>query len=625
MVTRRLVAVLCADVAGFSRLAERDESRTHARLAEIRTAVFDPAIASHGGRLVKTMGDGLLVEFASATSAVRCAVEVQRAMARRNIGAAEDDRIAFRIGINAGDIIVDGDDIFGDGVNVASRLEGLADPGAIAASATLWEQVREDVGVDAVDGGDVHVKSIERPIHVIHLVPRAHGSKARARLAAWQPLTPPARQLLAFVVTVAVLALAAVAGWRLLAPGPAADAGTETSSRARSMVILPFAVVGGDPDALPLAAALSTEFARLVSAGMRDWRIAEPPAMPPSGTRAIAEAARVRYVVAGELQRLGGETSLTVRIVDGAAEKRVATEQRRLPANEALELREVALAGLVRSVRAALNAEEMRREKPMEKPRTASDFVTRARHRLATASGADTRPLQEALSDFDEALRRTPSLADAWIGKAQALTFVRGYTFGNDVDPAAIGRSMDEASLRAVEIDPRDPRAWDARMWALIAGGRWDAAFDANDRAMELDPTDGGLQAARALLLIFTGRLDEALTFARERVARDPALAPHFRFIECRVLLGKGQYQDAIPVCERNASTSSYVEQMFLTSLYAATGNLERAQVAKARMLDLAPGLTIAQWRARAPAHPEFQRQLDDHIVPGLRKAGVPE
>jgi tetratricopeptide (TPR) repeat protein len=184
---------------------------------------------------------------------------------------------------------------------------------------------------------------------------------------------------------------------------------------------------------------------------------------------------------------------------------------------------------------------------------------------------------------------------------------------------------MDEASLRAVEIDPRDPRAWDARMKSLIVGGRWDAAFDASDRAIQLDPTDGGLQQARALLLIFTGRLDDALAFARERVARDPSLAPYFRFIECRVLLTKGRYQDAIPVCERNASASVYLEQMFLASLYARAGDLERAHAAKARLLDLAPGFTIAKWRARAPTHPEFQRQLDEHIVPGLRKAGVPE
>jgi adenylate cyclase len=625
MVTRRLVAVLCADVAGFSRLAERDETRTHDRLAEIRAGVFEPAVATHGGRVVKTMGDGLLVEFASATAAVRCAVDVQHAMAQRNAAFPEDDRIVFRIGINLGDIIVDGDDIFGDGVNVASRLEGLADPGAVAVSATLWEQVREDVGVDAIDGGEVHVKSIERPLHVFHLVPRVRGSNVAAGHVGRPRIAPSLRRPLLVAAAAISVAVTGIAGYREFLARTANEARSTATAPARSMVILPFSAVGGGSESAALAAGLSSEFARLIAAGMRDWRVAEPPATQGADARDVARAANVRYVIAGELQRVEGGTSLTVRVVDGAEARRIATEQRNLPSGDAGARQGAVLADIVRGVRVALDDEEARRDKAPERPKTAADYVARARVQLAAATGANTSPLQGALRDLDEAIRRDPSLAEAWIRKSEALWFVRGFQYTEDVDPIALARAMDETSLRAVELDPRNPRAWSARMTALEALGRWDAAFDASDRAMQLDSADGVLVQERALLLVFVGRADEAMSYVTEQRARDPSLARYTRFIECRALLTAGRYADAIPVCERNASASSYIEQMFVTALYANTGDVGRAQAARARLMELAPGFTIGKFKTRAPSHPEFVRQLEEHVFPGLRKVGVPD
>src|SRR5262245_7246340 len=156
-VSRKLVAVVMADVVGYSRLMERDEAGTHARLRELREKLLDPKVAEHGGRMVKTSGDGMLLEFPSATSALRCAVEVQREMGVRNLYLAPEERIELRIGINLGDIIVEGDDIIGDGVNVAARLETLAEPGGICVAAAVWEQVHEDLGVEFIDSGEQQV------------------------------------------------------------------------------------------------------------------------------------------------------------------------------------------------------------------------------------------------------------------------------------------------------------------------------------------------------------------------------------------------------------------------------------------------------------------------------------
>src|SRR5213595_1818695 len=170
-VERRLAAILAADVAGYSRLMGVDEEGTLARLKALRRELADPKIKEHRGRIVKTTGDGLLVEFASVVDAVRCAVEVQREMAARNAGVSEDKRIQFRIGINLGDIIKDGRDIYGDGVNVAARLEALAEPGGICVSRVVRDQVRDKLAFSFEDAGEQRVKNIARPLRVYHVRP----------------------------------------------------------------------------------------------------------------------------------------------------------------------------------------------------------------------------------------------------------------------------------------------------------------------------------------------------------------------------------------------------------------------------------------------------------------------
>src|ERR1700687_589982 len=187
-ITRRLVAIVVADVVGYTRLMEHDEGGTHARMHEIRDQVVDPEIAALGGRIVKTAGDGMLVEFGSAAAALRFAIEVQRAISARNQPVAPDEQIQFRIGINLGDIIVDGNDIAGDGVNVAARLETLSEPGGICVSAAVRDQIHEDLSVEFTDIGEQHVKNIARPIRVYRVAPRtgAYQQPSRRR---WQRLT----------------------------------------------------------------------------------------------------------------------------------------------------------------------------------------------------------------------------------------------------------------------------------------------------------------------------------------------------------------------------------------------------------------------------------------------------
>src|SRR5215469_4251469 len=239
-VERKLVAILAADVVGYSRLMGVNEEGTLAQLRAHYQALVDPKIEGHHGRVVKTTGDGLLVEFASVVDAVRCAVEVQRGMAERNADVPPDQRIEFRIGINLGDIIVDGKDIFGDGVNVAARLEALAEPGGICISRAACEQVRDKVGFSFEDIGEQAVKNIKRPVHVYRV--RSEGIEPATAAKTFEVREP--KRLVVWISIGAVL-LASVAGVAFFvgkrAPPP-------PGAPRMSMIVLPFANVGNDTE-----------------------------------------------------------------------------------------------------------------------------------------------------------------------------------------------------------------------------------------------------------------------------------------------------------------------------------------------------------------------------------------
>ena len=211
-VERRLAAILVADVVGYSRLVGADEEGTIARLMALRGELIDPCVAGHNGRIVKSAGDGILVEFASAVDALRCAVEVQRAMAEREADRPEDHRIAYRIGINVGDILIDGDDILGDGVNVAARLEGLAQPGGICISRSARDQVRDKVEIGLKDLGEVEVKNIARPVRVFRVILDAGEPSSTALVATQQRITSARRPVFAALLVVLIVA-GGLAAW----------------------------------------------------------------------------------------------------------------------------------------------------------------------------------------------------------------------------------------------------------------------------------------------------------------------------------------------------------------------------------------------------------------------------
>ena len=630
VVVRKLVAVVFADVVGYSRLMERDEAGTHARLHELREQLIDPKIAAHGGRTVHTSGDGTLIEFPSATSALRCAVEIQREMGVRNLYLPPDQRIELRIGINLGDIIVDGKDIAGDGVNIAARLEAMAEPGGICVASAIWEQVHEDLGVDFLDAGEQHVKNISKPIRVFR-VALGKGSEAKTPTEPPAPAMPTRRingRRIAFAAgALVVLGAVALGVWQWLPrQGPPAAA-VSSGPPPRSIMVLPFSAPAGDAQLNTLADALSGDVARALANSVRDANIVAPNLAAlqkgkPLDERALAREANVRYIVAGELRGAGDDIAVTARLIDATTAKQLASERRAIARARVVEDHELLVARVTAATRLMFQNAEGRRL--AAEPLVATDAQSLVARANAIFTEEDLASTRAARRLYEQARERDPALVAAWVGHMWTLESEHFYDFaaGRDVRVLA---EMDRDSRQAIALDDRDPRAWNARAGALWLQWQWQAAFEANDRSLALDPTRFSLQ--RSLLYIATGRSAEALQVIAKRNAMLGAPGSDSLFLACHAHVHLGRYEEAIEECERAVVDSNdYWVYLDLTAAYAQTGDMVRAVAAKTQLMRRVPDFTIARFEGKQFSNnPRWVQEIRTNFIAGLRKAGVPE
>ena len=582
---RRLAAILVADVVGFSRHTERDDAGTLAHLRAIRAEVIDPAIADLGGRLVKSTGDGVLVEFASADAALRCAIRVQRALAERNQGAAADLRIDLRIGVNLGDVIVDGDnDIFGDGVNVAARLESLAPPGGICIAAAVRDQVHGSLDVEFVDAGDQQVKNIARPIR-------------------------------AFVVD--------IAGSRGAAPAPAPP----TKLRAMSVGVCPLVAAADDPGLVRRAKIMTREFtAMLARSGVTIAVVPVPPALAakaPDEPAAVGRALAVRYLVEGDLRA----ASLHVRVVDAASGEQTWSESTVLPAAADGDAEARALHAVAWHLGRAMLTAEIRRV--LAEPLAQSTPVENVVRALALNS-TEPDPRQRSAEKerlLEDALARDPMCVPALVGLALALDQRTDHDLA--ADPVALAQRMLELTTKAVRLNDIHPTTWFLHSGALNATGQWQAALEASAKAMRLEPWSSMLLSHHAALTAWCGRPAEARAMLEDAIATNPqsSAAPMQDLCMAHLLLGN--YRDAVDAGEKAIGLGA--DDPMRTGLHvvaacAQLGEVEKATAALDAVLRALPGLTIAmhRWRNRL-AHPDWFRLAERHLYPGLRKAGLPE
>ena len=623
---RRLAAIVSADVAGYSRLMGRDDSDTLARLKAHRRELIDPKIAEYGGRIVKTTGDGLLLEFPSVVDAVRCAVDVQRGMAERNATVLPEQRIQFRIGINVGDIIIDGDDIFGDGVNVAARVQTLAEPGGICTSKVVRDQVLDKLSFTFENLGAQQVKNIARPVEVyrVDLASEALQTPGSGRRR-WRRLTRTfAGRWLA--VGVVAIGIAGVAAWAL--PQFWKTAPTLTAPPF-SIAILPFSAPSGIPADVQLANGLTQD----LTTALGRWRIARVASRgvveaykgTPLDERKIGRELNVRHLIEGEINRAGDRIAITTRSVDTTTGTQEWSDRTEIEASLVTSDPAVLLTRIATRVRGGIFGVEKR--SAVLRPTTNSPLNLVLRGYAAWDAGRTTlEGVKEARKLCDEALRIDPNFVPALVCRATTLHWE---TYEDlSADRGRFAEEIDTLSQRAIAADDQDLSAWAERGEALVGLGRWREASAAVDKMAALDPTSLVPLTGRAWIMFATGHPAEALAAAERAIAINPPGGTVQAMYVCRGNLMLGRYDAAVPACEKAAALddAEWHNQLLLVAAYAQHGDAEKAAVAKRELLKRQPGYTIAKDKAtRFSDEPEFVRQLDEYFYPGLRKAGIPE
>jgi class 3 adenylate cyclase/TolB-like protein len=614
-VSRRLSAIVVADVVGYTRLMERDETGTHARLKEIRAQVVDPRIAAHGGRIINTSGDGMLVEFGSATAALRCAIEIQREMGTRNLYVAPEERIEFRIGINLGDIIIDGDDIAGEGVNVAARLETLAQPGGICIAATVLEHAHEDLGVAFIDIGEQQVKNIVRPIRVYRVTLGKSDTEARAATRpSPQQRSTRRRWLLAGVAALGAIGLGIILVQQLM-KSPMAPARPPNS-----VAILPFTVPANSPAEEQLADLITQDLTAALGRSRLE-QVASPGLAAvykgkPVDARSAGRELNVRYLTEGDVRPESDRNVVSIRLVDALSGLQVWSDQNEVRKSADKEERAILVLRMKRRLGNALY--DAQRNDPNQ------SAVMKLFFRADNINASSREHVMEARRLFDEALRLQPDHELALIGRG--WNSVSELEFDPGPDRERLVEEALEFSARAIAIDPDHAVAWDLRGVALGWQGRLDAAFEADKRARQLDPSMGF--NVRAWLLVMNGQANEALAVIERAFSIDPQAIGNYQAQKCWASLQLGRYDEAIAACEkwRAVDDQWFFPHVLLMAAYAQSGNAAKAAAEKAIVLQRVPEYSIARykalWKSDSPA---YQTQTEAHILAGLRKAGIPE
>ena len=515
--TRKLSAILVADVVGYSRLAGADEERTLGRLRGLRSDLIDPAIAAHHGRIVKRTGDGAIIEFRSVVDAVRCAIEVQTGLIERNASVPDDRRIEFRVGVHLGDVVEESDgDLMGDGVNIAARLEGVCDPGGVCLSGAAYEPVRDKVKETFVDLGEKELKNIARPVRVYALGPPTTAAENRVT----------SRRALMLAGLAALVVVAAVVGfwtWRgdkPFAGGVGTPASTsEAASGHPSIAVMPLANLSGNPAQDYFADGLTEDIISALGRFPELTVISRTAASAYKGKSArpetIGRELNVAYLVDGSVRKSGDRTRISVQLLDTARATLLWTEQYDREIKDVLTIQDDIARQIAGALSVRLNALQLARS--ASKPPSnleAYDLVLRGRDLSEGNRGAQS----EARRLFERAIELDPGYAAAYAGLGRLDVYVAESGYTNDPD----------AALTRAERNGRKALSNDENVGAHVLLGRiytfrgdYDRALDELRRAVEINPSDPEAQSGLADALLWSGNPGAAIE-AMRKVAADP-------------------------------------------------------------------------------------------------------
>jgi TolB-like protein/class 3 adenylate cyclase len=589
--TRKIAAILVADVVGYSRLAGADEEGTLARLRAMRSDLIDPAVAAHHGRTVKRTGDGSIVEFRSVVDAVRCAIEVQEGMVERNAGVAEDRRIQFRVGIHLGDVVEESDgDLMGDGVNIAARLEGIAEPGAICLSEQAYWQAKGRLDLAVSDLGPTQLKNIAEPIRVYSL---QHGEPAQAKPA---PVPAPGK------------------------PGPPR----------LSMVVLPFANIGGDPDQEHfvdgVTESLTTDLSRIRGA----YVIARNTAFAYKGKRldvkTIGRELNVRYVLEGSVQRSENRMRVNVQLIDAETGNHLWAERFDKPLADLFDMQDEIVSRLANALNAQLVAVEARRAEQAPTP----DSMDLYFQGLAWFNkGLTPDHIVRARSFYDRALAVDHDNVEALIGSAATDVADGGNSYVTD-SMAALA-AAEKKLTNALSSVPDHARG---HMWLGlidIMTRRAAQGIAKCEHALALDRNLAAAHSAVGFGKIFVGHAEETEAHVKEALRLSPRDTTAYVWMNMAGLakLHLGDYEQAVAWCRRSIEANrNFPSANFdLAAALVLHGRFDEARAAVKAGLALNPVYTVSRVRAAWTAmsdEPTYLVQIE-RTLEALRKAGVPE
>jgi len=581
-IERRLAAILAADIAGYSRLMGADEEGTLERFKALRGELVDPKIGEHRGRMVKTTGDGILIEFPSVIEAVSCAVAVQREMARRNAGTPQDRRIAFRIGVNLGDIIVEDGDIHGDGVNIAARLEGIAEPGGICISEDAFRQVRGKVDAEFDDLGEQSLKNIVRPMRIYRI------KLARAPDASLTALPLPDKP---------------------------------------SLALLPFQNLSSDPEQEYFADGMVEEITTAIARLPWLFVIARNSAFTykgkPVNVKQVAQELGVRYVLEGSVRKAGNRVRITGQLIDTTTGAHIWADRFDGALDDIFELQDRVASSVAGTIEPKLRQSEI--ERASRKPTanlTAYDLYLRA---LARSYRYTDEGLAEAVVLARQALAIDPSYAPAaaLVGRCRWVQRVQGWGALSDED---VGEAC-RLARQALEAERDDAETISQAAWTLFfMAGEAAMAAAALDRALTLNPNAAHAWLVRGNIHALRNQPEAAIE-AIERARRLSPFDPYSFFYAAAIAaahFAARRFEQAIEWADRSLHDQPRLVTAIRLKVAALAhlGHLDEARAELSRVLATDPKLTIAGFREYAHfAAPEVLKLF----VTGLRLAGLPE
>ena len=627
-VERKLTAILAADVVGYSRLMGEDEVGTLARLKADRAELIDPKAIQYGGRTIKLMGDGILMEFSSVVEAVAFAVDVQSSIHERNADLPEKRKVRYRVGINIGDVIVEGDDIYGDGVNVAARLESLSEVGGVCIAGSVRDQIRDKLDVNVEDLGEVEVKNIARPVPAFKV---AMDDKAAAlRTPIVQLAAEPVRRshMIVWVMTaLSVLAIGA-ALWsypsqKKVEPSTVAKL-IEPMADKPSIAVLPFINMSGDKEQEYFSDGITEDIIIGLSKIGGLMVVARHSSFhykgKPTSIQDISRELGVRHVLKGSVRKAGGRARITAQLIDGKTGDHVWAERYDRDLKNVFSVQDAVTKEIVAALAVNLRPSDQERlSRSIQIDPDAYDMLLRG---LAHLRRYTQETMAEARAYFERAVAIDPNYARAYanIGYIHVMEVLIGYSRNPEKSLALADKALNEA----IRIDDTLPQIYVARSILLRARRQYDKSLANARTILQLEPNNDEGYATMAFTLNYMGRPEEGLAAIKIALRLNPRTPVLYLFAQGMALFQLERYEDAAAVLQKliNRNPGFLRGHLLLAAAYGQLGRNEDANWAVQEVLTLLPEMTISARRKVLPYNIEADM---NRYLNGLRKAGLPE